>query len=90
QPFAWWSWLFRYYDYAPIPYNYAFIIFALGVLVGMVTYVLWVGFTTRSSRKHGDVHGTAHFATVEEVRETGLIPTGDTSGRGVYCGAYDD
>ncbi|EGJ6041364.1 TPA: type IV secretory system conjugative DNA transfer family protein [Escherichia coli] len=90
QPFAWWSWLFRYYNYAPNSYNYAFIIFAAGVLIGMVTYVLWVGFTTRSSRKHADVHGTAHFATVEEVRETGLIPNGDTSGRGVYCGAYDD
>jgi len=90
QPFAWWSWLFRYYNYAPHTYNYAFIIFALGILVGLLTYVLWVGFTTRSSRKHADVHGTAHFASFEEVQATGLIPSGENKGRGVYCGAYDD
>lgn len=90
QPFAWWGWLFRYYDGAPHTYNYAFVIFAIGVLIGLVSYVLWVGFTTRSSRKHADVHGTAHFATPEEVRETGLIPSGQTSGQGVYCGAFDD
>jgi len=90
QPFAWWNWLFRFYDGAPNTYNYAFIIFAMGVLIGMVTYVLWVGFTTRSSRQHADVHGTAHFASVAEVRGTGLLPADGKAGSGVYCGAYDD
>lgn len=90
SPLDWWRWLFRFYDYAPITYNYAFIIFALGVLAALVTFVLWVGFKSRSARKHEDVHGTAHFASLKEVQETGLIPTGDQAGRGVYCGAYDD
>ena len=90
EPFAWWRWMFRFYDYAPHSYNYAFIIFALGVLIGLLTYVLVIGFTTRSSRKHSDVHGTARFATLEDVKETGLIPTGNKPGRGVYCGGFDD
>lgn len=90
MPFAWWGWLFKFYDYAPLTYNYAFVIFALGVLVGLVGYVLWVGFKTRSSRKHEGVHGTAHFASLEEVKATGLIPNGSTAGQGVYVGGYDD
>ena len=90
MPFDWWRWLFKFYDSAPNSYNYAFVIFALGVLVGLLTYVLWIGFKTRSSRKHEDVHGTAHFATLDEVRETGLLPREGKQGQGVYCGAYDD
>lgn len=74
-PFDWWRWLFRFYRYAEHTYNYAFIIFSLGVLVGLVAYVLYVGFASRSSRVHEGVHGTAHFASFKEVQETGLIPT---------------
>ena len=91
QPFAWWKWAFQFYNGAPDTYNYAFIIFALGVLCAMLCYVLYVGFATRSSRKHDGVHGTAHWASLEEVRETGLIPRKPgEAGRGVYCGGFDD
>jgi type IV secretion system protein VirD4 len=88
-PFEWWRWLFRFYKFAEHTYNYAFIIFSFGVLVGMVAYVLYVGFASRSSRAHEGVHGTAHFASFEEVQETGLIPAGDKPGQGAYCGAYE-
>jgi len=90
SPFKWWRWLFDFYDGAANSFNYAFIIFMLGVLVGLLTFVLVVGFKTRSSRKHDDVHGTAHFANYEQVQETGLIPKEGERGQGVYCGAYDD
>lgn len=89
-PFDWWGWLFRFYNHTPNTYNYAFLIFVLGVAVGLVTYVLWTGFAARSSRQHADVHGTAHFASLEEVQATGLIPRGRQGGKGVYCGAYYD
>ena len=74
SPFDWWSWLLRFYESAPNTYHYAFVLFSLGLLLGLLTYVLWVGFKTRSARKHVDVHGTAHFASLSEVRETGLLP----------------
>lgn len=89
QPFAWWDWLFKYYRNAAESFNYAFIGFALGVMVALIAYVLYVGFSTRSARRYDGVHGTAHFATYEEVQETGLIPKKGT-GQGVYCGGYDD
>jgi len=90
QPFGWWRWMFRYYSYAEHTYNYAFIIFAVGVLAVMLGYVLYVGFATRSVRKNEGIHGTAHFATLEEVQATGLLPEGSKAGQGVYCGGYDD
>lgn len=89
-PFDWWRWLFKFYDAAPTTYNYAFVIFAIGVTVAMVTYVLVIGFKSRSSRQHDDIHGTAHFATMDEVNETGLLPREGEKGDGVYCGAFDD
>lgn len=90
QPFAWWGWMLDFYRSAEHTFNYAFVIFAVGVLVILVSYVIYVGMTTRSSRKHGDVHGTAHFATSEEIRESGLLPSGDQAGQGVYCGGWVD
>lgn len=99
QPFKWWAWSFAFYEGAPHTYNYAFIMFALGVLIAMVGYVLYVGFATRSSRRHDGVHGTAHFASLEEVRKTGLLPPvkkrlfrapEEQPGQGVYCGGFDD
>ncbi len=90
KPFDWWSWLFAFYEGAPNTYNYAFVLFSIGVGVTLLCYVLYVGFATRSVRKHEGVHGTAHFATFEDVKKTGLIASGTDAGQGVYCGAYDD
>ena len=89
-PFEWWNWAFKFYDAAPNTYNYAFIIFMVGVLFGMVTFVLVVGFKSRSSRKHSDVHGSARFADFSDVQKTGLVPQAGKRGAGVYCGAFDD
>lgn len=89
-PFKWWGWMLDFYSYAPNVYNYAFVIFAVGVLAVMVAYVLYVGFSTRSARQYSDVHGTARFATEDDVRASGLLPSGDKGGSGVYCGGYAD
>jgi len=90
SPFDWLNWVYRFYQAAPNTYNYAFIIFMVGALLGMVAFVLVVGFKSRSSRKHSDVHGSAHFAKFEEVQATGLIPQPGQRGQGVYCGAFYD
>lgn len=90
SPFAWWEWMTKFYNYAPGSYNYAFIFFALGVLVGMLAYVLWVGFKSRSSRKHEDLHGSARFAEMDDMVDSNLLPREEHKGQGVYCGAVDD
>ncbi len=86
NPFDWWQWFHNFYDYAPTTYNYALLIFILGAVFALVALVIVVGLKTRSSRKHEGSHGTAAFATYEQVQATGLIG----SGKGVYCGGYYD
>jgi len=90
QPFAWWKWMFNYYSVDGQAFVYAFVIFTGGILGSSLAYVVYVGVSTRSSRKHVDMHGSAHFATREEVHASGLIPQGNQAGRGVYCGGWID
>lgn len=90
NPLNWWTWLTRFYDYAPETFSQAFIIFMFGALVAILGAVLIVGLKTRSSRKHEGVHGTAAFATAEQVRKSGLLPANGKPGAGVYCGGFDD
>jgi len=89
-PFAWWKWLFSYYRFAPLQFNYAFLIFASGVTIGLIGFVLWFGFSKRSAMRHEGVHGTAHFATFKEIKKSGLLPPPGQKGKGVYCGGFDD
>lgn len=90
QPFAWWLWMTEFYRYAEHAFTYAFVIFTLGVMSTLLGYVLYVGFATRSIRRNEGIHGTARFATLEDVKASGLLPTGKAGGRGVYCGGYHD
>ena len=87
NPFAWWQWLREFYSYAPSTYGYAFLIFAVGFLLSIVICRLYIGFKTRSSRKHEGTHGTARFAAIEDVEKTKLI---NNKNGGVYCGGYFD
>lgn len=89
NPLDWWGWAFRFFDYAPDIYRNAFLIFMAGALVAMFSAALIVGIKSRSSRKHEGIHGTAHFATADEVKETGLMGTSKERG-GVYVGGFDN
>jgi type IV secretion system protein VirD4 len=88
NPFSWWQWFQGFYSYAPETYGYALLIFGGGLLLSVIAFRLYIGITTRSSRKHEGTHGTAHFATPEEVWETGLLHDTAKSSSGVYCGGY--
>jgi type IV secretion system protein VirD4 len=88
SPFDWWSWAFRFYDHSPMIYTQAFGIFITGLIIAMVGLALILG-KSRTSKKHPDVHGTAHYATLEEVRDAGLLPQGKP-GEGAYVGGFYD
>lgn len=90
NPFDWWQWAFRFFDYAPDTHRYAFFIFGVGTIIAMLISKLIVGIKSRSSRKHEGIHGTASFATAEQVRQSGLLPVNGKPGAGVYCGGFDD
>ncbi|WP_208433503.1 type IV secretory system conjugative DNA transfer family protein [Bartonella taylorii] len=87
--FSWFPWVFKFYDYAPSRCNVIFVLFCLGVLIGLVGFTLWVGFSSRSNKITDDLHGSARFATFDEIQEMGLIPY-KKKGEGVYCGVFSD
>ena len=88
QPFAWIGWQ-KWYESAPTTFNIAYLVVLVTVLFSLAGTVLYVGFKTRSARAHESMHGTAHWATEEEVRKTGLLATDTTRAReGVYVGGW--
>ena len=45
----------------------------------------------RRARPHAGVHGTAKFAdTLDEVKDTGLLPGDEANGNAVYVGGWED
>src|SRR5687768_8157774 len=90
SPFSWMQWRITFSDYAPTAHSYAFLIFAVGTLLSIGTMKIYVGLKTRSSKKHEGTHGTAAFATYEQVKDSGLLPDKGMPGAGVYCGGFDD
>lgn len=90
NPFEWWEWSGTFFGASPETFGYAGAICAIGVSVSFFVANIMIGIRARSSRKNDGSHGTAHFASPEEVKESGLRPSKTASGAVVYCGAYFD
>jgi type IV secretion system protein VirD4 len=89
-PWAWFEWQARYYENARATFNTAYVAFLTAVGVTFMGFVLAVGFRTRSAKRHEGVHGTAHWATKDEIMATGLLPRPGKPGAGVYVGGWTD
>jgi len=87
QPFAWIGWQ-RWYETASSTFNIAYLVILLGLGGGLTAIVLVHGIKTRSAKQHDALHGTAHWASEEEIRATGLLPPPGKRGQGVYCGGW--
>lgn len=90
EPFAWWKWMFKFHDYAPTTYSYAFLIFFGGALFSLLALKFIVVLTSRKSNQPEGVHGTARFATIKDIRQAGLLPEKSEESAGVYCGGFDN
>lgn len=89
-PWAWFQWQALYYEHARATFNAVYVGFLAAVALAFLGYVLAVGFLTRSARRHEGVHGTAHWASREEIMASGLMPKPGKAGAGVYVGGWTD
>ena len=84
-PWSWIGWRVRFYTAAPQTFGLLDaglgLIAALGAAGGLVIVTL----RGRTAQRHDGVHGTAHWASREEIEAMGL-----TQGRGVYVGGWRD
>ena len=89
-PWAWVFWQARYRASAPAVF--APIQVAIAGITALGASLCFVVITARSraAAKHEGVHGTAHWATREEIEETGLLPKLGQQGNGVYVGGWTD
>lgn len=90
NPFAWNLWQFQYYKQAKVWFDQMDVASLAGYVAILLIAALIQGFSNRRSKQHNGLHGTAHWATEEEIRHTGLIPKAGQSGSGVYVGAWQD
>ncbi|MEO9231576.1 MAG: type IV secretory system conjugative DNA transfer family protein [Devosia sp.] len=89
MPFAWWQWAFSFYAHAPRLYETAFYVVSFATTICLAAFIFAVGLSARSSKKHEGTHGTAAFATLDQVVRTGMLPKNGRPGRGAYCGGFD-
>ena len=62
------------------------LVFGIGVAVAIVCALAIVVKSFSKSSEHSDLHGSAHWATEQEIKKTGLLD----GGAGVYVGAWLD
>lgn len=88
-PWSWISWQIQYGQQGPQTFSLVNVFCLLALAAVGYSYYVMARARSRRQEKHEDVHGTAHFATEEEVRATGLLANADKSG-GVYVGGWQD
>jgi type IV secretion system protein VirD4 len=88
-PWMWIIWSFHHYPGYGALFTRAYLSAAV-VLVGAFGVYALMLTLTRRSQGHAHLHGSAHFASPEEIRRTGLLPRRGEPGRGVYVGGWRD
>ena len=78
------------YEANKTTWNIAYVVSLILYTFAFLIYALAIGFGSRRTKKYDWIHGTAHWATEEEIRKTGLLPSNGEHGRGVYVGAWED
>lgn len=66
-----------------------FMLFVAGIAI-IWSYVTFIGMRTRQSKQYDDLYGSAHWATKQEIQNTGLLPKPSEEGKGVYIGSWID
>lgn len=84
NPFSWISWSIKYYSDYPTIFTPFFMTIATIIALIFFFFVIVRLVGLRKSKKYDSVHGTAHWATFEEVKESDLYNNKD----GVYVGGY--
>lgn len=84
KPFTWISLYFSYYYYIPDVFIETFAIISIVMLVMLLFGGFFYVHHHRSARSIDDLHGSARFATIKDIKKAGLI----AKSNGVYVGGF--
>jgi type IV secretion system protein VirD4 len=88
-----WSWIEWHAQYAQsMPKIFSPVEAAIAILACLVLFGAYLSAAaqTRKPKRHEGLHGTAHWATREEIEAMDLIHHRKRPGAGVYVGGYTD
>lgn len=85
-PFNWFIWMFQYGNNAPKLFTMVEVSLGVAMGFGFIFYALVNGLTNRKPKLHHGIHGTAHWASEAEIRDTALL----NNNPGVYVGGWTD
>jgi len=91
-PWSWLVWSHKFYDNAQPQFDRAYLVLAIAFGAIFAGGAVVMALRNRRTSAIKDLHGSARWATEEEIRATGLMPrktlTGEAAGAGVYIGAW--
>ncbi len=86
-PWEWVVWYGRFGASAEAVFQPVMIGVSLSLALGVLGLLAIGG---RNPERHEGIHGTAHWASFEEIKATGLLPKKGKGGEGVYVGGWRD
>jgi type IV secretion system protein VirD4 len=86
-PWEWLVWQHKFASHAPHVFRTVTAAIALVLACGLFALLASNG---RNAQRHEGIHGTAHWASREEIEATGLLPRKGRKGEGVYVGGWRD
>ncbi|WP_419250086.1 type IV secretory system conjugative DNA transfer family protein [Campylobacter fetus] len=86
NPFNWIFWSLEYQPYYPDFFTKFLMIMQLVVAVPFIVFIIIKLTFIRKAKAIKDLHGSAHWATIDEIKEMGILD----QQQGVYIGGYKD
>ena len=86
-PWEWVVWYSRFGVSTQAVFQPVMIGLSASLMLGVLGLLAVSG---RNPERHEGIHGTAHWASFEEIEATGLLPKKGKGGEGVYVGGWRD
>lgn len=84
NPLSWISWSISYQSYYPDFFKQFFMYVTAGIILSFLVFIIIKLLFLRKSKAIKDLHGSAHWATFNEIKEMGVLERD----QGVYIGGY--
>lgn len=84
NPFNWLIWTMNYYSYYPAFFDDFLIYVSGGICLSFMIFIVVKLFFLRQAKAIKDLHGSAHWASLDEIKKMGILDNKE----GVYLGGY--
>lgn len=84
NPFNWIIWTMNYYSYYPAFFDDFLIYVSGGICLSFMIFIVVKLFFLRQAKAIKDLHGSAHWASLDEIKKMGILDNKE----GVYIGGF--